>query len=52
MCLAVKHRCLRLIRLNISSIILGDMQPGEVRELGEEEFYGLLNDKEIKLIDT
>jgi 23S rRNA pseudouridine2457 synthase len=51
MVLAVKHRCLRLIRLNISGIILGDMQPGEVRELGEEEFYGLLNDKEIKLID-
>jgi 23S rRNA pseudouridine2457 synthase len=42
MVLAVKHRCLRLIRLNISNILLGDMQPGEVTELGEEEFYGLL----------
>jgi 23S rRNA pseudouridine2457 synthase len=42
MVLAVKHRCLRLIRLNISNILLGEMQPGEVKELEEEEFYGLL----------
>lgn len=42
MVLAVKHRCLRLIRLNISNIHLGDMKPGEVKEMGEEEFYNLL----------
>jgi 23S rRNA pseudouridine2457 synthase len=42
MVLAVKHRCLRLIRLNISNIVLGDMQPGEVKEFEEEEFYRLL----------
>jgi 23S rRNA pseudouridine2457 synthase len=43
MVLAVKHRCLRLIRLNISNIVLGNMQPGEIKEMGEEEFYRLLH---------
>ena len=42
MVIAVKHRCLRLIRLNISNILLEDMPPGKVRELGEEDFYKLL----------
>ncbi|MBL0146858.1 MAG: rRNA pseudouridine synthase [Chitinophagaceae bacterium] len=42
MVLAVKHRCLRLIRLNISGILLGDMNPGEVKEIPEDEFYALL----------
>ncbi len=42
MVLAVKHRCLRLIRLNISGIHLQDMLPGQVKELGEQEFYTLL----------
>ncbi|MBP6432462.1 MAG: rRNA pseudouridine synthase [Ferruginibacter sp.] len=45
MVLAVKHRCLRLIRLNISNIVLGDMKPGEVKEMGEEDFFGLLDNK-------
>jgi 23S rRNA pseudouridine2457 synthase len=43
MVLAVKHRCLRLIRLNISHIVLGDMKPGAVEEMSGEEFYKLLN---------
>lgn len=42
MVLAVKHRCLRLIRLNISGIHLQDMLPGQVKELAEQEFYTLL----------
>ena len=42
MVLAVKHRCLRLIRLNISGIHLQDMLPGQVKELGEQDFYTLL----------
>ncbi len=42
MVLAVKHRCLRLVRLSISNILLGDLAPGKVRELNKEEFYELL----------
>ena len=42
MVLAARHRCLRLIRLSISNITLGDLKPGEVREVDEESFYGLL----------
>jgi 23S rRNA pseudouridine2457 synthase len=42
MVLAVKHRCLRLIRLNISNIYLNNLEPGAVKELQEEEFYSLL----------
>mgnify|MGYP001059061304 CR=1 FL=1 len=42
MVLAARHRCLRLIRLSISNIHLGNMQPGEIKELDEETFYGLL----------
>lgn len=32
MVLAVKHRCLRLIRLSISDIVLGDLRPGQAKE--------------------
>jgi len=42
MVLAARHRCLRLIRLSISNVTLGDLKPGEVREVDEERFYGLL----------
>jgi len=42
MVLAARHRCLRLIRLSISNITLGDLKPGEVREVDGELFYGLL----------
>ncbi len=43
MVMAVKHRCLRLIRLNINNILLGDIEPGGVRELDEVTFFELLN---------
>ena len=43
MVMAVKHRCLRLIRLSISNILLNDLASGEVKEFSEEEFYGLLH---------
>ena len=36
---AVGHPCKRLIRLSIEDIELEDMQPGEIRELTQEEFY-------------
>ncbi len=46
MVLAVRHRCLRLIRLNISNIFLDNLEPSKVREMEEEEFYGLLQEVE------
>jgi 23S rRNA pseudouridine2457 synthase len=36
---AVRHNCLRLVRESIEDISIGDMQPGEVREIGGREFY-------------
>ena len=45
MVLAVKHRCIRLIRLSISNILLGDMEPGAVREIDEESFYKHLSNE-------
>lgn len=42
MVLAARHRCLRLIRLSISNIFLGDLEPGCVKELSQEAFYDLL----------
>ena len=42
MVLAVKHRCLRLIRLSISNIILGDLEPGKIKEMTTLEFHALL----------
>ena len=42
MVMAVKHKCLRLIRVSISDIKLGNLNPGEVKEFEEEEFFKLL----------
>lgn len=42
MVIAVKHKCLRLIRVSISDIKLGNLKPGEVKELEEEEFFKML----------
>jgi 23S rRNA pseudouridine2457 synthase len=35
----VGHPCKRLIRLAIEDIELQDLQPGEIREMAQEEFY-------------
>lgn len=35
----VYHHCKRLIRISIEDMELGNMQPGEVREIEEEEFF-------------
>lgn len=43
MVLAVRHRCLRLIRVSIENIVLGDLKPGEVKELEEDVFFKLLD---------
>ena len=39
---AINHRCTRLIRLSIEDLVLGDLQPGCVREIEEEAFFGQL----------
>jgi 23S rRNA pseudouridine2457 synthase len=39
---AVNHRCLRLIRISIEGIVIGNMQPGELVELEEADFFSLL----------
>ncbi len=43
MVIAVRHRCLRLIRLNISGIYLNHQAPGTIIELDEATFYKQLN---------
>ena len=46
MALAVRHRCLRLIRLSIEDITIEGIAPGAVKELDEDTFFRLagLND--------
>ncbi len=39
---AVNHKCIRLIRVAIEDIQLSDMQPGEVREISEKDFFNKL----------
>lgn len=39
---AISHRCLRLIRLSIEDLALGDLEPGCVREIEEGEFFARL----------
>lgn len=41
MTLAVKHRCLRLIRLQMEGITIEDIIPGAVKELDKQDFYRL-----------
>jgi 23S rRNA pseudouridine2457 synthase len=36
---AVRHKCIRLIRISIEDIELGKIMPGEVQELSHESFY-------------
>ncbi len=42
MCAAVRHDCKRLIRTKIENLELGDMKPGDVREIGQKELFELL----------
>jgi 23S rRNA pseudouridine2457 synthase len=39
---AVGHRCIRLIRVSIEDLLLGDLQPGCVKEFEEEDFFSKL----------
>jgi 23S rRNA pseudouridine2457 synthase len=36
---SVHHKCIRLIRIAIEDIQLGNMQPGEVIEISEDQFF-------------
>ncbi len=36
---AIRHRCIRLIRVSIEDLSLGDLQPGNVREIKENDFF-------------
>ena len=40
---AVHHRCIRLIRVAIEAIYLGNLPAGQVRELEEADFFNLLD---------
>jgi len=40
---AVHHRCIRLIRVSIEAIYLGNLPAGQVRELEEADFFKLLD---------
>lgn len=39
---AIHHRCKRLIRVSIEDLVLGDLQPGAIQEIAEEDFFRLL----------
>ncbi len=43
MCLAINRRCLRLIRISIEELKLGDLKPGCVKELNEKDFFKLID---------
>ena len=38
----ISHRCKRLVRVAIEDLLLGDLLPGQVKEIGEKEFFELL----------
>ena len=42
MCAAIGHPCLRLIRVKMVNLALGDLQPDNVKELTSEEMFSLL----------
>lgn len=39
----VGHPCQRLVRVSIEDLSLENLQPGEVREVQEDDFFGKLN---------
>ena len=40
---AVGHKCIRLIRISIEELTLGNLLPGEVKEISENDFFNLLH---------
>jgi 23S rRNA pseudouridine2457 synthase len=45
---SVRHDCKRLIRVSIEDLELGDMKPGEVREIEQKEFFKLLHINDVE----
>lgn len=43
MCLAINRRCLRLVRISIEELKMGDLKPGCIKEMNEQEFFKLIN---------
>ncbi len=43
MVLAAGHKCMRLIRVSIENMELGNLQPGEIRVVEQEQFFSQLN---------
>lgn len=39
---AIHHKCKRLIRVAIEDIVLGDLEPGCIKEIAEKDFFELL----------
>lgn len=39
---AIHHKCKRLIRVSIEDLVLGDLKPGCVKEIPEQDFFRLL----------
>ncbi len=39
---AMRHKCRRLIRISIEDLLLGDLAPGQVKEIQEQDFFNLL----------
>jgi 23S rRNA pseudouridine2457 synthase len=48
MVLAAGHKCQRLIRHSIEDLSYGDLKPGEVQEINEEDFFRLLKIEQVK----
>ena len=46
---AIHHRCKRLIRVSIEQLELSHLQPGEVKEINEEEFFARLDIQDYTL---
>lgn len=40
---AIHHRCKRLIRVSIENLNLGNLRPGDVQEIDEDEFFRKLH---------
>lgn len=45
MCSAVHHRCKRLIRVSIEDLLLGNLPPGNIKEIEESDFFEKLKIK-------
>jgi 23S rRNA pseudouridine2457 synthase len=42
MVFAAGHRCMRLIRTSIEDLALGDLPPGKIKEISQDDFFNLL----------